>query len=88
MYDFTSLIDSITGYFNETFSPLWAGVLLMVLLGIAILAWLFVIARLFHALVHVTTNDVRRRGPVFGVGLIIVTLIWIFLAVELVTGAP
>jgi hypothetical protein len=55
-------------------------------LGIAILAWLFVVARLFHALIHVTTNDVRRRGPAFGVGLILVTLIWIFLAAELIAA--
>ena len=55
-------------------------------LGIAILAWLFVVARLFHALIHVTTNDVRRRGPVFGIGLVILTLIWIFLAVELIAA--
>jgi hypothetical protein len=55
-------------------------------LGIAILAWLFAVARLLHALVHVTTNDVRRRGAVFGIGLILVTLIWIFLAVELIAA--
>jgi hypothetical protein len=55
-------------------------------LGIAILAWLFVVSRLLHALVHVTTNEVRRRGAVFGVGLILVTLIWIFLAVELIAA--
>jgi len=55
-------------------------------LGIAILAWLFAVARLLHALVHVTTNDVRRRGAAFGMGLILVTLVWIFLAVELIAA--
>jgi hypothetical protein len=55
-------------------------------LGIAILAWLFAVSRLFHALIHVTTNEVRRRGAVFGIGLVIVTLIWIFLAVELLAA--
>jgi hypothetical protein len=55
-------------------------------LGIAILAWLFAVSRLFHALIHVTTNEARRRGAVFGIGLVIVTLIWIFLAVELIAA--
>jgi hypothetical protein len=55
-------------------------------LGIAILAWIFALSRLFHALVHVTTNNVLRRGQVFGIGLIAVTLIWVFLAVELIAA--
>lgn len=55
-------------------------------LGLAILAWLFAISRLFHALIHVTTNDIRRRGPAFGIGVVLVTLMWILLAVELLAA--
>jgi hypothetical protein len=83
----------INAYHNQLELPVlfYVAMLLALLtghptLGIAILGWLFVAARLFHALVHVTTNDVRRRGAVFGVGLILVTLIWIFLTVELITA--
>ena len=37
MYDFTPLIDNITGFLNETFSPFWAGLISMVLLGVVLL---------------------------------------------------
>ena len=30
-------------------------------IALVVLAWLFVATRLLHALIHVTTNDVRRR---------------------------
>jgi hypothetical protein len=37
-----------------------------------VLAWIFVISRVFHTLEHVTTNVVARRGPLFFIGYVCV----------------
>jgi len=42
-----------------------------------VLSWLFVLARLAHAYVHVTTNRLDRRTGVFGVGAIALLLMWV-----------
>jgi hypothetical protein len=39
-----------------------------------ILAWIFVISRVVHAFEHTTSNVVRRRGVIFGIGYIVVAL--------------
>ena len=39
--------------------------------GVVLLSWLFVISRLFHALIHVTTNNVSRRFFVFLAGSVL-----------------
>jgi hypothetical protein len=39
-----------------------------------IVAWIFVISRVVHALEHVTTNVVARRGPLFFIGYICVVI--------------
>ncbi len=49
------------------------------------LAWVFVIARLVHAWVHITREDVLLRGKVFGIGVVVVLLLalrvaWVALA--------
>jgi hypothetical protein len=50
-----------------------------------VLAWLFVLARLAHAGIHVTRNVVAWRGPVFGIGAVILGIIWVIFAVEILT---
>ena len=42
-----------------------------------ILSWLFVLSRLVHAYVHVTSNRLDRRTGVFGVGAIALLLMWV-----------
>ncbi len=42
-----------------------------------VLSWMFVLARLVHAYVHVTTNRLDRRTGVFGVGAIALLLMWV-----------
>jgi hypothetical protein len=42
-----------------------------------ILAWVFVILRLIHAYIHVTDNDMARRGMVFIVGAAVLIVMWI-----------
>ena len=52
--------------------------------GMVLLSWAFVLSRLFHALVHVTTNNVPRRFFVFLAGLAILTVMWlVFIATVL-----
>jgi len=42
-----------------------------------VLSWMFVLARLVHAYVHVTTNRLDRRTGVFGVSAIALLLMWV-----------
>jgi hypothetical protein len=51
------------------------------------LAWAFVLARLAHAFVHTTNNDVGIRGPVFGVGMLILLVMWAWFAVRFLIAA-
>lgn len=45
--------------------------------------WLFVALRYAHAYVHVTSNRLRYRRPLFIAGLLVVMLMWIWLGVWL-----
>jgi hypothetical protein len=51
-----------------------------------VLAWIFVIFRVLHALVHVTNNKVSVRGPLFGVSAVVLAVMWIIYIVEVLTG--
>lgn len=42
-----------------------------------VLSWLFVLTRFAHAYVHVTSNRMDRRGPLFLIGAIALCLMWI-----------
>ena len=44
------------------------------------LAWLFVILRYAHAYVHVTSNDLRFRSPLFAAGFVVLGAMWAWLA--------
>ena len=48
-----------------------------------VLAWMFVTARLGHAAIHVTRNDVQRRFYAFLVGAIILLIMWIIFALRI-----
>ena len=41
------------------------------------LAWLFVISRYIHAWIHITSNRIRFRRPMFIVGYTIQGVMWI-----------
>ena len=53
-----------------------------------ILAWVFVVLRLMQAYVHVTDNDVPRRGMCFIAGALVLAVMWLIFAIRLlsVTG--
>jgi hypothetical protein len=42
-----------------------------------VLAWIFVLSRIAHAFIHVTDNRIGRRGPVFGLGALILAVMWV-----------
>lgn len=48
-----------------------------------VLAWLFVASRYAHAVIHVTSNRVRLRGPVFMLGFVMTALMWVAFALHL-----
>jgi len=50
------------------------------------LAWLFVVSRLLHALIHVTTNNVTRRFFLYLVGTVVLFLMWLLFVFELYFG--
>ena len=51
-----------------------------------VLAWVFVIFRLFQAYVHVTNNKVRLRGIFFGISALALAIMWIVFIVQILTG--
>jgi hypothetical protein len=51
-----------------------------------VLAWVFVIFRLLHAYIHVTSNNVRLRGPLFGVSAVVLAIMWIIYIVEVLAS--
>ncbi|MBX9825801.1 MAG: MAPEG family protein [Xanthobacteraceae bacterium] len=53
-----------------------------------LLAWVFVAMRLLQALVHVTSNDVRFRGGFYGVGAIVLLVMWLIFIVKIMLGVP
>ena len=50
------------------------------------LAWGFVISRIAHMAIHVTSNDVKLRGPVYVVGVFILMAMWVILAYGVATA--
>jgi hypothetical protein len=55
---------------------------------LVVLSWLFVLSRLLHALIHVTTNEVRRRFFVFAAGAMILLLMWVLYLLDVLFGGP
>ena len=51
-----------------------------------IMAWVFVVLRIFQALVHVTNNNVRHRGGLYGLGAIVLLVMWIIFIVRIMLG--
>ena len=53
-----------------------------------VLAWIFVLSRLAHAWVHTTSNRISVRGPVFGLGLLVLLIMWLIFMIRILTGLP
>jgi hypothetical protein len=54
--------------------------------GMVLLSWLFVLTRVLHALVHVTTNNVPRRFVIFVAGAAILAVMWLIFAATVLFG--
>jgi hypothetical protein len=50
------------------------------------LAWVFVIFRILHAYVHVTSNKVGVRGSLFGVSVLVLAIMWAIYIAEMLTS--
>ena len=50
-----------------------------------VLAWIFVIFRILHAGVHVTSNIVRLRGAFYGVAVVALAVNWAIYIFEVLT---
>ncbi|WHO72758.1 MAPEG family protein [Rhizobium sp. BT03] len=50
------------------------------------LAWLFVALRYAHAAVHVSSNDLRYRSPLFAAGCLSLAAMWVWLAAWMAMG--
>jgi hypothetical protein len=46
-------------------------------LHLVIMSWIFVLARIAQAAIHVTSNVVPRRGLAFGVSMLVLLIMWI-----------
>ncbi len=64
MYDFSDLTSSITRYLDEAFSPLWSGIIAMLLLGIVILIFYAIMGLyLVYAERKICARMQNRVGP-------------------------
>ncbi len=52
--------------------------------ALVVLSWVFVVTRLLHALIHVTTNNVPRRFAAYTAGFIVLAAMWAVFFVSLV----
>jgi hypothetical protein len=51
---------------------------------LVLLAWVFVILRVLHAYVHVTSNHMARRGPLFGAGAFVLAAMWLIFMLRII----
>jgi hypothetical protein len=51
-----------------------------------VLAWVFVLSRLAHAYVHVTDNNLGRRGQLFGIGALTLLIMWIVFVIRILVA--
>jgi len=53
-----------------------------------VLAWIFVATRVMQAVVHVTNNNVRVRGTFYGIGAIILVIMWVIFIARILLALP
>ena len=53
-----------------------------------VMAWIFVLTRLAHAFVHCTSNNLQARGPLFGVGALVLAIMWLIFMIRIMLGLP
>lgn len=53
-----------------------------------VMAWIFVLSRLAHAYVHTTSNNLSLRGSFFGIGAVVLALMWLIFIIRIIFGLP
>jgi hypothetical protein len=53
-----------------------------------VMAWIFVALRILQAAVHVTSNNVQFRGAYYGIGAIVLLIMWLIFIVRILFGLP
>lgn len=53
-----------------------------------VMAWIFVLLRVGHAYVHITNNRVIARGTIYGIGALILMVMWVIFAVRIMLALP
>jgi hypothetical protein len=53
-----------------------------------VMAWVFVLSRVAQAWVHVTGNNVPLRGAFYGVGALVLLVMWVIFIVRIMLGLP
>lgn len=48
-----------------------------------VLSWIFVVSRIGHAAVHLGSNDIRFRFPLYLVGVAVLLLMWVLFALAI-----
>jgi hypothetical protein len=48
-----------------------------------VLAWVFVVLRVLHATIHVTSNNVTQRYMAFAAGVIVLAIMWVIFIVRI-----
>lgn len=51
-----------------------------------VLAWVFVLTRVAHAIIHVGPNVVRWRGSLYIVGALMLLIMWLLLAIRVMSA--
>lgn len=49
-----------------------------------VLMWMFVVSRIVHATIHVTSNRLSHRTPVFLIGAIALALMWVIVIARVI----
>ncbi len=49
-------------------------------LAFVVLSWVFVLTRIGHAFIHVTSNNVRLRFPLYLFGVTVLLIMWVLFA--------
>jgi hypothetical protein len=53
-----------------------------------VLAWIFVLSRIVHAYIHVTSNQVMQRGAIYGIGAIVLIVMWVIFMIRILLALP
>lgn len=51
-----------------------------------VMSWIFVVSRIVHAGIHITSNNVNQRFAAYTVGMVVLLLMWAIFAARILFG--